>query len=196
MSEGVRMADEELVPQWYVAHTYSGYENKVKVDIENTVQNRSHQQEADPRRGNEPLLRDLILEVVVPQYEEEEEHNGTRKAVSKKLFPGYVLIHMVMTNDTWYVVRNTRGVTGFVGPESKPVPLTDDEVRKFGMHTAPIPCDFVEGDSVVVIRGVWEGTIGQVKSINLSKQRLTIAVDMFGGETPVELGFDEVKQLD
>lgn len=190
------MADEELVPQWYVAHTYSGYENKVKVDIENTVQNRSNQQEADPRRGDEPLLRDLILEVVVPQYEEEEDRGGVRKAVSRKLFPGYVLVHMVMTNDTWYVVRNTRGVTGFVGPESKPVPLTEDEVRKFGMHEAHISCDFAEGETVVVVRGVWEGTIGQIKSINMGKQRLTIIVDMFGRETPVELGFDEVKHPD
>ena len=189
------MADEELVPRWYVAHTYSGYEKKVKVDIENTVQNRSHQQEADPRRGDEPLLKDLILEVVVPSYQEEEEREGKRETVSKKLFPGYVLIHMVMTNDTWYVVRNTRGVTGFVGPESKPVPLTDDEVRRFGMYV-PITCDFAEGDSVVVTRGAWQGTIAQVKSINASKQRLTIVVDVFGRETPVELGFDEIRPLD
>ncbi|MCR5743156.1 MAG: transcription termination/antitermination protein NusG [Lachnospiraceae bacterium] len=174
------MADEELSPKWYVAHTYSGYENKVKVDLEKTIENRN--------------LQDQIMEVCVPVYEDEEEtESGRKKAVSRKLFPGYVLIHMFMNDDTWYVVRNTRGVTGFVGPGSKPVPLTEEEVRKLGMHAAPVECDFNEGDSVVVTGGVWAGTIGQVKTINLSKQRLTIVVDMFGRETPVELGFDEVK---
>ncbi|MBR6896994.1 MAG: transcription termination/antitermination factor NusG [Lachnospiraceae bacterium] len=177
------MADEELTPQWYVAHTYSGYENKVKMDLEKTIENRN--------------LQDQIMEVCVPVYEEEEEtESGRKKAVSRKLFPGYVLIHMYMNDDTWYVVRNTRGVTGFVGPGSKPVPLTEDEVRKLGMHSAPIPCDYAEGDQIVVIKGVWEGTIGTVQSINPGKQRLTIVVEMFGRETPVELSFDEVKQAD
>ena len=166
---------------WYVAHTYSGYENKVKMDIEKTIENRR--------------LHDQILEVSVPMQEVVELKNGVRKTVSKKMFPGYVLINMVMNDDTWYVVRNTRGVTGFVGPGSKPVPLSPEEIASLAGPAGPVVVDFEVGDSVMVVSGVWEGTIGVIASINESKQSVTIHVDMFGRETPVELDFDEVRKM-
>lgn len=167
---------------WYVVHTYSGYENKVKVDIEKTIENRK--------------LQDQIVEVSVPLQEVVEIKNGQRKVSMKKMFPGYVLLNMVMNDDTWYVVRNTRGVTGFVGPGSKPVPLTEDEMYNLGVKKdSAVVLDYAVGDMVTVMTGAWEGTAGAVKSINEQKQTLTISVDMFGRETPVELSFSEVKKL-
>ena len=166
---------------WYVVHTYSGYENKVKMDIEKTIENRR--------------LHDEILEVSVPMLEVAELKNGVRKTVAKKMFPGYVLINMVMNDETWYVVRNTRGVTGFVGPGSKPVPLSPDEIAALAAPEEPVLVDFEAGDTVMVISGVWEGTVGVIASINEGKQSLIIHVDMFGRETPVELGFDEVRKM-
>ncbi len=166
---------------WYVVHTYSGYENKVKVDIEKTIENRN--------------LQDQILEVTVPMQDVVEVKNGMRKQVQKKMFPGYVLINMVMNDETWYVVRNTRGVTGFVGPGSKPVPLSEEEMRPLGIRSNEISVDFELGDAVIVISGPWEGTVGSIKGINQGKQSITINVDMFGRETPVELNFTEVKKM-
>ena len=166
---------------WYVVHTYSGYENKVKVDIEKTIENRK--------------LQDQILEVSVPMQDVVEIKNGAQKQVAKKMFPGYVLIHMVMNDDTWYVVRNTRGVTGFVGPGSKPVPLSEEEMMSLGFKTPEIVVDFAQGDTVVVISGAWKDTVGVIKSINENKQTLEITVEMFGRETPVELNFTEVKKM-
>ena len=166
---------------WYVVHTYSGYENKVKVDIEKTIENRN--------------LQDQILEVAVPMEDAEEVKNGVRKQVQRKLFPGYVLINMIMNDETWYVVRNTRGVTGFVGPGSKPVPLTAEEMIPLGIHEGKVEVDFEVGDAVMVTSGAWEGTIGNIKVINQGKQSITINVDMFGRETPVELNFTEVKKM-
>ena len=166
---------------WYVVHTYSGYENKVKVDIEKTIENRN--------------LHDQILEVTVPMQDVVEVKNGVKKQVQKKMFPGYVLINMVMNDETWYVVRNTRGVTGFVGPGSKPVPLSDEEMRPLGIQSSEVDLDFELGDAVTVISGAWEGTVGNIKGINESKQSVTINVDMFGRETPVELNFTEVKKM-
>ena len=166
---------------WYVVHTYSGYENKVKANIEKTIENRK--------------LQDQILEVAVPMQDVVEVKNGVKKQAQKKLFPGYVLINMIMNDDTWYVVRNTRGVTGFVGPGSKPVPLTEAEMRPLGIKVEEIVVDFDLGDTVLVTNGVWENTVGVVKSINQSKQIVTINVDMFGRETPVELSFTEVKKM-
>ena len=166
---------------WYVVHTYSGYENKVKVDIEKTIENRN--------------LQDQILEVSVPMQEVIEVKNGANKQVAKKMFPGYVLINMVMNDDTWYVVRNTRGVTGFVGPGSKPVPLTEEEMASLGFMKEDVLVDFEIGDTVVVISGAWKDTVGAIKAINDSKKTVTINVEMFGRETPVELGFAEVKKL-
>lgn len=165
---------------WYVVHTYSGYENKVKANIEKTIENRK--------------LQDQILEVSVPMQDVIEVKNGVKKRVQKKMFPGYVLLHMVMNDDVWYVVRNTRGVTGFVGPDSKqPVPLTDAEMKSMGIKGDEVSLDFEIGDTVTVISGVWENTTGIIRQINPHKQIVTISVDMFGRETPVEIGFSEVK---
>ena len=167
---------------WYVVHTYSGYENKVKADIEKTIDNRK--------------LEDQILDVVVPMQDVVEVKNGVQKETQKKLFPGYVLINMVMNDDTWYVVRNTRGVTGFVGPGSKPVHLTEEEMKPLGIKsTGKVIIDFEEGDSVSVVAGAWQDTVGVIQSINQAKQTVTITVDMFGRETPVELSFTEIKKL-
>ena len=166
---------------WYVVHTYSGYENKVKANIDKTIENRH--------------LEDQILEVRVPMQEVVEMKNGAKKSVSKKMFPGYVLINMVMNDDTWYVVRNTRGVTGFVGPGSKPVPLTEAEMRPLGIKSETVVVDFEEGDTVTVIGGVWKDTVGVIQNMNHNKQIVTINVDLFGRETPVEISFAEVKKL-
>ena len=167
--------------KWYVVHTYSGYENKVKANIDKTIENRH--------------LEDQILEVRVPMQDVVELKNGVQKAVSKKMFPGYVMIHMVMNDDTWYVVRNTRGVTGFVGPGSKPVPLTDEEMAPLGIQEEEIVVDFEEGDAVTVTAGAWEGTVGVIQTMNTQKQSLTINVELFGRETPVEISFKEVKKM-
>ena len=167
---------------WYVVHTYSGYENKVKANIEKTIENRK--------------LQDQILEVSVPMQDVIEVKNGVKKQVQKKMFPGYVLLNMEMNDDTWYVVRNTRGVTGFVGPGSKPVPLTDAEIQSMGIkNSEEIMIDLELGDVIEVTSGVWEGTTGIIKSINSHKQIVTINVDMFGRETPVEISFTEIKKM-
>ncbi len=166
---------------WYVVHTYSGYENKVKANIEKTIENRH--------------LEEEILEVRVPMQDVTEMKNGARKVVSKKMFPGYVLINMVMNDVTWYVVRNTRGVTGFVGPGSKPVPLSEIEMKPLGIKTENVVIDFAEGDTVSVIAGVWKDTIGVVQRMDMGKQTATINVELFGRETPVEISFDEMTKL-
>ena len=174
------MADTEA--RWYVAHTYSGYENKVKADIENTIVNRN--------------LQDQILEVYVPMQEVEREGKDSKKLVQQKMFPAYVLIKMFMNDDTWYVVRNTRGVTGFVGPGSKPVPLTDEEVASMGLMSSVAEAPFSIGDSVIVTLGIWEDTVGIVRQIDLKNKTVTINIDMFGRETPTELSFNDVKVCD
>ena len=166
---------------WYVVHTYSGYENKVKANIDKTIENRH--------------LEDQILEVQVPLEEVTEVKNGVKKVVSKKMFPGYVLIHMIMNDDTWYGVRNTRGVTGFVGPGSKPVPLTEAEMRNLGIRTENIVVDFEEGDTIVVVGGAWKDTVGNIVAMNPHKQTITINVELFGRETPVEVSFADVKKM-
>lgn len=166
---------------WYVVHTYSGYENKVKANIDKTIENRH--------------LEEQILEVRVPMQDVVELKNGAKKQVSKKMFPGYVLINMIMNDDTWYVVRNTRGVTGFVGPGSKPVPLTETEIKTLGIKSDGIIVDFAEGDTVVVLGGVWKDTVGVIQSMNEGKQIVTINVDLFGRETPVEISFSDIKKM-
>ncbi|MGN0434636.1 MAG: transcription termination/antitermination protein NusG, partial [Bilifractor sp.] len=159
------MSDSEA--KWYVVHTYSGYENKVKANIEKTIANRH--------------LEDQILEVRVPMEEVVEVKNGTKKQVQRKMFPGYVLLNMVMNDDTWYVVRNTRGVTGFVGPGSKPVPLSPAEMQPLGVDAGEkVVIDLEVGDQVVVIGGVWKDSTGTVSAINQSKQTVTINVELFG----------------
>ena len=166
---------------WYVVHTYSGYENKVKANIEKTIENRG--------------LHEEILEVRVPMEEVVEVKNGTKKVSQKKLFPGYVMINMVMNDDTWYVVRNTRGVTGFVGPGSKPVPLTEAEMKPLGINTNQISVDFAEGDMIVVVAGAWKDTVGAVQKMDHQRGTATINVELFGRETPVEISFAEVRKL-
>ena len=164
-----------------MVHTYSGYENKVKANIDKTIENRH--------------LEDQILEVRVPLEEVIEQKNGVQKVSMKKLFPGYDMIHMYMNDDTWYVVRNTRGVTGFVGPGSKPVPLEEDEMERFGIRQE-VKVSFEQGDAVIVLNGAWEGTVGVVQSVNEQKESLSINVELFGRETPVELSFSEVKKME
>lgn len=166
---------------WYVVHTYSGYENKVKANIEKTIENRH--------------LEEEILEVRVPMQDVVEMKNGAKKNVQKKMFPGYVLINMVMNDDTWYVVRNTRGVTGFVGPGSKPVPLSEAEMKPLGIRTENISVDFAEGDTIAVVAGVWKDTVGMVQRMDYGKQTATINVELFGRETPVEISFAEVRKM-
>ena len=169
--------------KWYVVHTYSGYENKVKANIEKTIENNKH-------------LAEQILEVRVPMEEVVEVKNGVKKTVMRKLFPGYVLLNMDMNDDTWYVVRNTRGVTGFVGPGSKPVPLTEAEMKPLGIKSnEKVTVDFEEGDSVAVVAGVWKDTIGVVQKMDYSKQTATINVELFNRETPVEISFAEIRKL-
>lgn len=173
---------EELRADWFVVHTYSGYENKVKANIEKTIENRH--------------LENQILEVLVPMEEVVEVKNGVSKQVLRKLFPGYVLINMVMNDDTWYVVRNTRGVTGFVGPGSKPVPLTEAEMAALGFKTeTKVDFDLNVGDAITVTSGVWEKTTGIIQSINQAKQVVTINVELFGRETPIEISFTEIKKM-
>ncbi|MDA3846875.1 MAG: transcription termination/antitermination protein NusG [Vallitaleaceae bacterium] len=167
--------------KWYVVHTYSGYENKVKANIEKLVENRK--------------LYDQILEVTVPLHKVIEDKNGIRKEVEKKLFPGYVLLKMMMNDETWYVVRNTRGVTGFVGPGSKPVPLTEPEIKAMGIELNIVEIDVALGDSVRVIDGPFEGSVGQVKEIHEHKRTVIVNLSIFGRETPVELEFSMMEQL-
>ena len=167
--------------KWYVVHTYSGYENKVKANIDKTIEN-IH-------------LEDQILEVRVPMQEVVESKNGAQKVSQKKMFPGYVMLHMIMNDDTWYVVRNTRGVTGFVGPGSKPVPLTEAEIDALGIMNAEVVSNYEVGETIVVASGAWKDTVGMVKEVNPQKQTLTINVELFGRETPVEISFSEVKKM-
>lgn len=166
---------------WYVVHTYSGYENKVKANIEKAIENRH--------------LENEILEVRVPLQDVTEVKNGVEKSSQKKLFPGYVLLHMdADNNDAWYVVRNTRGVTGFVGPGSKPVPLTEEELKALDFGSQ-ISVEFAEGDVISVVAGVWKDTVGTVQKIDVGRQSVTINVEMFGRETPVEINFADIKKM-
>lgn len=169
---------------WYVVHTYSGYENKVKANIEKTIENRK--------------LQDQIFEVRVPLQDVVEMKDGVRKNVSKKMLPGYVLVNMVMNNDTWFIIRNTRGVTGFVGPDSEPIPLSEVEMRNLGITSSKkeeIEIDFEVGDLIEVVAGACQGRESVIKKINMNKQTVTIEVDMFGRETSVEIGFLDIKKL-
>ena len=164
---------------WYVVHTYSGYENKVKANIEKAIENRN--------------MQDRILEVSVPLQNVVEFKDGSKKEVQKKMFPGYVLIRMDMDDDTWYVVRNTRGVTGFVGPGSKPVPLTQTDLDNMAVRPDEITIDFEVGDTVTIMNGSWENSQAIVKEINTQAQTVKVGIDMFGKETIVELDFTDVK---
>ncbi len=178
-STGKKIPDEA---HWYVVHTYSGYENKVKTDLDKTIENRH--------------LEDLILEVRIPtQMVSEVNSKGQRKTAERKMFPGYVLVHMVNTNETWYVVRNTRGVTGFVGPGSEPIPLTEEEMKPMGIHVENMVVDFGVGDKVAVVAGVWKDTIGEITRMDMNRKTATITVEFLGWGTSVEISFDEISKL-
>ncbi|OOB80201.1 MAG: transcription termination/antitermination protein NusG [Epulopiscium sp. Nuni2H_MBin003] len=167
--------------KWYVVHTYSGYENKVKVNIEKAIKNRN--------------MQELIQQVEIPMHDEAEEKNGVTKMVSRKVFPGYVLIKMTMTDDAWYVVRNTRGVTGFVGPDSKPVPLSLGEIEKMGIDVSMFKSKFLLADLVQVISGSFVGSEGIIKEINETNERVIVSIMGFGSEFPLEVSFDDIKKI-
>lgn len=167
--------------KWYVAHTYSGYENKVKADIEKTIENRN--------------MQDVIQEICVPMEEVVEIKDDQKKTVMRKLFPGYVIVKMIMTDESWYVVRNCRGVTGFVGPGSKPVPLTEQEIINMGLEKRTISIDFEVGDQIRVKYGPLEGFVGVIDAIIMERQKIKAKVSMFGRDTDVELEFNQVEKL-
>ena len=172
---------EENKAAWYVIHTYSGYENKVKANMEKTVENRG--------------LQDLIQEIKVPMEDTIEIKNGKRKTVSRKVYPGYVMVKMILTDESWYVVRNTRGVTGFVGPGSRPIPLSDEEVRMTGVEDVPIELDVEVGQNVTITNGPLENFVGVVEEINKERQKIKVLVSMFGRDTSVELDFVQVCRI-
>ena len=181
-THGVFIKQEKTdTPRWYVIHTYSGYENKVKVNLEKAIINRG--------------FEDVILEVKVPMDETIEVKNGKKKHVMKKMYPGYVMVKMILDDETWYVVRNTRGVTGFVGPGSKPIPLTDKEVRTMGIEDVQIKLDIEIGDNVMVTSGPLESFIGVIKEVQPEKQKVKVVVSMFGRDTIVDLDFVQIKRL-
>ena len=173
--------DYDLEPRWYVVHTYSGYENKVKTDLEKTIKNRE--------------LQDYFFDIIVPMEEQIEIKEGKRKTNLKKVFPGYVLVKMIVTEETWYIVRNTRGVTGFVGSGTDPIPLTDHEIRRMGFDTQSINVDYEVNDNIRVINGPFTDFTGTVTEINKEKKKVKVLVSMFGRETPVELDFSEVEKV-
>lgn len=167
--------------KWYVVHTYSGYENKVKANLEKTVENNG--------------LEDLIHEVKVPVEEVVEIKNGKKRIVPRKIYPGYVLVKMQMTDDSWYVVRNTRGVTGFVGPGSKPIPLSEQEIASMGVDAPPVRWDLAIGEEVHIMDGPLESFIGKVEDIDTVTQKVRVLVSMFGRDTTVELDYGQVKRV-
>jgi len=167
--------------KWYVVHTYSGYENKVKANIEKIIENRN--------------MQELFDQIVVPVQETLEIKNGKKKAVQRKIYPGYVLLKMVMTDDTWYIVRNTRGVTSFVGPASKPVPLTDEEIITMGIEIPDFDLDLEIDELVRIITGPFEGSVGNVKDINHQKKTVSILLSVFGRETQVEVDYHVLQRM-
>ena len=166
-------------PKWYVVYTYSGYEDKVMTNLKKTVVNNG--------------LEDLIYDVQVPKEETIEVRNGNRKRVQKKLYPGYVMVKMLLTDQTWYIVRNTRGVTGFVGPGSKPIPLTDVEIRTMGIEDVRISLNVSVGQEVIIVSGPFENFTGKVTEVNAEQQKVKVTIPMFGRDTQVELDFVQVK---
>ena len=168
-------------PKWYVVHTYSGYENKVKTNLEKLVENRN--------------MQDLVLEIIVPTETVVEHKETGNKTREKKIFPGYVLVKMIVTNESWYLVRNAQGVTGFIGQGSEPIPLTDEEIRRLGIEKIEIELNIHPGDMVKIIAGPFKGFSGVVEEVNADKQTLKTKVDMFGRATPVELEFMQVDKL-
>lgn len=168
-------------PYWYVVYTYSGYENKVMDNLLKTVENHN--------------LHDTIIDVKVPMEESVEIKNGKKRHVTRKMFPGYVMVKMFLTDESWYVVRNTRGVTGFVGPSSRPIPLSDAEVRSMGIENVRIELDVEVGNNVIVTAGPLESFVGVVEEVNAERQKVRVLVSMFGRDTSVELDFVQVKRI-
>ncbi|WP_459130102.1 transcription termination/antitermination protein NusG [Guggenheimella bovis] len=175
------MAELVNEAQWYVVHTYSGHENKVKASLERIVESRD--------------MQDLITDIEVPLEEVVELKDGVKKVKMRKAFPSYVIVRMVMTDETWYVVRNTKGVTGFVGPGSKPVPLTDEELKNMGIKKAKVILNAEIGDNVNIIDGPFTDYVGTVSSINEEKETVEVLISMFGRETPVELEYGQIEKL-
>ena len=173
--------DYDMNPRWYVVHTYSGYENKVKTYLEKTIKNRE--------------LESYFFDIIVPMEEQIEIKDGKRKTNLKKVFPGYVLIKMIVTEESWYIVRNTRGVTGFVGSGTDPIPLTDEEIRAMGFEDVPVNIDYDINEQVQIMNGAFEGFVGTVQEINKEKNKVKVLVSMFGRETPVELEFSQVQKV-
>ena len=174
--------DYDMNPRWYVVHTYSGYENKVKTDLEKTIKNRE--------------LEEYFFDIIVPMEEQIEIKDGKKKTNLKKVFPGYVLIKMIVTEETWYIVRNTRGVTGFVGTGTDPIPLTDEEIRSMGFEDInSINVDYEVNDQVQIMNGAFENLTGTVQEINKEKNKVKVLVSMFGRETPVEVEFSQVQKI-
>ena len=171
---------ENREPCWYVIHTYSGYENKVKDTLEKSVE-------------NNPAMQNLIFEIKVPMEDVVEIRNGKRVKSQRKVYPGYVLVHMIETSESWYVVRNTRGVTGFVGPDGRPVPLTEDEVIKLGVEKRSVTVEYEVGDLVTVIGGSFDGFSGIVDNIDIENDTVRVIISMMGRDTPLELGLDQVE---
>ncbi len=167
--------------QWFVVHTYSGYENKVKASLESVIENRG--------------LHDYFFDIIIPMLEEVEIKDGREKSALKKIFPGYVLIKMILSDDTWSVVRNIRGVTGFVGPGSKPIPLTESEVRALGVELTETIVDYGVGDTVKIISGPLENFTGVVEEINIEKERVKVLVSMFGREISAELEYSQIQKI-
>ena len=174
----MNMAEEA---RWYVAHTYSGYENTVKATIEKAVENRN--------------MGDLILEVNIPMETVTEVTDNGPKPVERKVFPGYVLVKMVMTDETWHLVRNVRGVTGFVGSGNKPIPLTEAEIASLGVEKKEVVVNYAVGDNVRITDGALESFLGVVEEIDLERQKVRVIVSMFGRETPVELDLDQIESI-
>lgn len=166
---------------WYVVHTYSGYENKVKTNLEKTIENRG--------------LEKWIEEVKVPTEEVVEIKDGKRKSVVRKKYPGYLMVKMILTDESWYVVRNTRGVTGFVGPGSKPIPLTEAEVEAMGVERVPVVLDAAVGETVRILSGPLENFLGTIEEIDSGSQKVRVVVSMFGRNTSVELDFLQVERV-
>ena len=173
--------DYDMNPRWYVVHTYSGYENKVKKDLENTIKNRE--------------LEEYFFDIIVPMEEQIEIKEGKRKTNLRKVFPSYVLVKMIVTEKTWYIVRNTRGVTGFVGSGTDPIPLTEEEIRKMGFEVKEVNVDYSVNDSVKILDGALRDFVGTVTEINKEKHKVKVLVSMFGRETPVELEFSQVEKI-
>ena len=167
--------------KWYVVHTYSGYENKVATNLEKIVENRK--------------LHDWIHEIRIPTETVVEVSDSKQKEVERKLFPGYVLVKMVMTDESWYVVRNTRGCTGFVGPSGKPTPLTEQEVEALGVEKRSVEINYSVGDTIKIIGGPLENFTGVVEKIDVEANKVDVTISMFGRETPVELELDQAELL-